>query len=156
MCIRDSDNNDPEQGLFENLTLGFETCEKPSLEIDRILVGGTPLGSDFFTWINDDINIDFTTLAFDPDGPGGLSDFDGDGFYDDLVGGDTINIQVEIVFACALPPDPSSVECGIIFCDFAQFYVQAERDCGQSFRACLLYTSPSPRDATLSRMPSSA
>ena len=27
---------------------------------------------------------------------------------------------------------------------------------GQSYRACLLYTSPSPRDATLSRMPSSA
>ena len=25
-----------------------------------------------------------------------------------------------------------------------------------SLRACLLYTSPSPRDATLSRMPSSA
>ena len=27
---------------------------------------------------------------------------------------------------------------------------------GRSFDACLLYTSPSPRDATLSRMPSSA
>ena len=27
---------------------------------------------------------------------------------------------------------------------------------GQVSRACLLYTSPSPRDATLSRMPSSA
>ena len=26
----------------------------------------------------------------------------------------------------------------------------------QVYRACLLYTSPSPRDATLSRMPSSA
>ena len=26
----------------------------------------------------------------------------------------------------------------------------------QSIKACLLYTSPSPRDATLSRMPSSA
>ena len=26
----------------------------------------------------------------------------------------------------------------------------------QHFEACLLYTSPSPRDATLSRMPSSA
>ena len=26
----------------------------------------------------------------------------------------------------------------------------------QQFKACLLYTSPSPRDATLSRMPSSA
>ena len=27
---------------------------------------------------------------------------------------------------------------------------------GKGFSACLLYTSPSPRDATLSRMPSSA
>ena len=27
---------------------------------------------------------------------------------------------------------------------------------GKHFNACLLYTSPSPRDATLSRMPSSA
>ena len=27
---------------------------------------------------------------------------------------------------------------------------------GETFEACLLYTSPSPRDATLSRMPSSA
>ena len=27
---------------------------------------------------------------------------------------------------------------------------------GSRFHACLLYTSPSPRDATLSRMPSSA
>ena len=31
----------------------------------------------------------------------------------------------------------------------------AERD-GNNYRNCLLYTSPSPRDATLSRMPSSA
>ena len=28
--------------------------------------------------------------------------------------------------------------------------------CSQSIYSCLLYTSPSPRDATLSRMPSSA
>ena len=28
--------------------------------------------------------------------------------------------------------------------------------CKESFESCLLYTSPSPRDATLSRMPSSA
>ena len=27
---------------------------------------------------------------------------------------------------------------------------------GRSLKGCLLYTSPSPRDATLSRMPSSA
>ena len=29
-------------------------------------------------------------------------------------------------------------------------------DSGALYRTCLLYTSPSPRDATLSRMPSSA
>ena len=29
-------------------------------------------------------------------------------------------------------------------------------DCDTTYTACLLYTSPSPRDATLSRMPSSA
>ena len=29
-------------------------------------------------------------------------------------------------------------------------------DSGDFFHVCLLYTSPSPRDATLSRMPSSA
>ena len=30
------------------------------------------------------------------------------------------------------------------------------RTFGQTVKSCLLYTSPSPRDATLSRMPSSA
>ena len=30
------------------------------------------------------------------------------------------------------------------------------RECGPGVTVCLLYTSPSPRDATLSRMPSSA
>ena len=29
-------------------------------------------------------------------------------------------------------------------------------ECGTLVKSCLLYTSPSPRDATLSRMPSSA
>jgi len=129
-----SDNTDPVNGLFEDITIGFETCEKPSLEVGRIIVGGTPLGSDYFTWVNDDINIDFTTLSFDPDGPGGLSDADGDGFYDDIIGGDTLNIQVELEFSCTAPPDPSSVNCGVIFCEFAQFYVEARRDCGQTFK----------------------
>ena len=32
----------------------------------------------------------------------------------------------------------------------------ADRLPGESAKDCLLYTSPSPRDATLSRMPSSA
>ena len=35
-------------------------------------------------------------------------------------------------------------------------YVLVQKDFWISYRNCLLYTSPSPRDATLSRMPSSA
>ena len=35
-------------------------------------------------------------------------------------------------------------------------YYYLMRDLIEQYRNCLLYTSPSPRDATLSRMPSSA
>ena len=38
---------------------------------------------------------------------------------------------------------------------FARFYAEMDRNLTR-LRTCLLYTSPSPRDATLSRMPSSA
>ena len=38
--------------------------------------------------------------------------------------------------------------------DKANFYITDIEDAG--INTCLLYTSPSPRDATLSRMPSSA
>ena len=56
----------------------------------------------------------------------------------------------------------------IIFDDFREAYywlrqntpedakVMSWWDYGYQITACLLYTSPSPRDATLSRMPSSA
>ena len=37
-----------------------------------------------------------------------------------------------------------------------QIYGYDLEQLGQLFEHCLLYTSPSPRDATLSRMPSSA
>ena len=40
--------------------------------------------------------------------------------------------------------------------EFRQEIIYYEFDKGQSPETCLLYTSPSPRDATLSRMPSSA
>ena len=41
--------------------------------------------------------------------------------------------------------------------DVVDFEVQVEAEREQTHpRICLLYTSPSPRDATLSRMPSSA
>ena len=40
--------------------------------------------------------------------------------------------------------------------ELALYNFQQQQEQGSSLAACLLYTSPSPRDATLSRMPSSA
>ena len=73
-------------------------------------------------------------LTSDPDGIGvGITDADGDGFFDDLPGGRMMTVQVELDFVCALPPDPGSIACTSIDCSFAQFYVRAKRDCGQDF-----------------------
>ena len=45
--------------------------------------------------------------------------------------------------------DLGSKRIGVSICDEKQLIATP-------FKTCLLYTSPSPRDATLSRMPSSA
>ena len=54
-------------------------------------------------------------------------------------------------FACNYNPDAN---CGNASCDYVPVNI-CGNPCEQTY-ACLLYTSPSPRDATLSRMPSSA
>ena len=56
-------NSDPKNGLFTELTFGFETCEKPSLDISNVLLNGMPLPDTCYSWINDDINIDLTDLS---------------------------------------------------------------------------------------------
>lgn len=43
-------------------------------------------------------NIRFNTLATDPDGPGGLDDLDGDGFFDDLAVGESTTIRIAIEY----------------------------------------------------------
>lgn len=48
----------------------------------------------------------FTT---DPDGPGGLDDLDGDGYYDDLAPGETINLDWMVQFDCGTTCGRNSV-----------------------------------------------
>lgn len=60
--------------------------------LNNIRVGSTTVPSSRVTWTASPIlmNIDLNDLfTSDPDGPGGLSDVDGDGFFDDLLGGGT-------------------------------------------------------------------
>jgi len=130
-----SDQSDPLSGRFTDMKIGFETCNKPSLEISGIRIGGNPIALGAYTWVNDDLVIDFTNLSVDADGGAqGLSDIDGDGFFDDLAGGDTLKVEIDMAYSCTTPPDPGSIVCGVINCDFAQFFVDANRDCGQAFK----------------------
>ena len=53
----------------------------------------------------------------------------------------------------------SHTVCGIVTEEFLEFALSKGNDLitpAPQYNFCLLYTSPSPRDATLSRMPSSA
>ena len=52
--------------------------------------------------------------------------------------------------------DHSSLEETKLIGEVTPEMLQTESWIGAEFKPCLLYTSPSPRDATLSRMPSSA
>ena len=111
-------------GIFTDLTFGFETCDQSALDISKVSIGGTEIGSENYEWIGSDLDIDLTTMTSDPDGTNnGITDADGDGFYDDLPGGRMITVRVELDFICALPPDPGSISCSSIDCSFAQFYV---------------------------------
>ena len=55
----------------------------------------------------------------------------------------------------AFDPSSAAESLGMVLLDGNALSTQIG-DLGSFFITCLLYTSPSPRDATLSRMPSSA
>ena len=76
---------------------GFLTAEN-GYTITAFNIGGVniPATSSVIDLNN---NPGFTT---DPDGPGGLEDFDGDGFFDDLALTESVEISVEYNFDCSL------------------------------------------------------
>ena len=62
----------------------------------------------------------------------------------------TDTVDFEFVYAILAAADPSTLE------DPITNHQETEEVFVRRLKDCLLYTSPSPRDATLSRMPSSA
>ena len=68
---------------------------------------------------------------------------------------DRIKTRHNILFGAS--SDRLSEEAAYVVLDAAQFLLRNKRQTARiEGHTCLLYTSPSPRDATLSRMPSSA
>lgn len=102
-------NTDTDQNKYTDLSVGFETCETENLAITQVMVGTNMLPVNTFSWVGDDLNIDFSALpvGMDLDGPGGLEDLDGDGIFDDIAGGTTIPISLFLGVACGVDlPDP--------------------------------------------------
>ena len=66
------------------------------------------------------------------------------------------NPKIEFLYPIELAKDTVLVELeGIVVAEDCEYLVQIE-SYGKRVYACLLYTSPSPRDLSTSRMPSSA
>jgi len=124
---------DSATGIFTDVIFGFQTCQQSALDISQVTIGGGAIAANNYAWTNTDLRIDLTGLTIDPDGPGGITDADGDGFFDDLPGGEMITVQVELEYICALPDDPSALTCTSLNCTFEDLYVEAKRDCGQPF-----------------------
>jgi len=131
-------NIDTDQNVYTDVQLGFQTCDKPNLDVTEVRVNGYVLPDSTFSWVGDDINIDLTTNM---DSTIGLSDYDMDGFYDDLPGGDSISAVVEISVVCGLE---EANDCATIMCDAVQFYVEAKTNCGNTFK-----DFPAPDDFNL-------
>ncbi len=89
----------PAQSLIKNLSLGIGLSSTFSLQDNAFTITGIRIaGVDIqnFQAMN---ALDFTS---DPDGPGGLSDADGDGIFDDLALGRSVEVTAFYTFNCSL------------------------------------------------------
>jgi len=128
-------NTPTDQNNYTDLIVGFETCEAANLGITGVEVGGIALPATAYGWVGDDLFVDFTGITFDPDSGVGLEDIDGDGNFDDLVGGATVDVTMFIGVVCGVgESDPASESCPGNNCPFSQFYVEAKTNCGTSFK----------------------
>lgn len=116
-------NVDTDATVYEDVTIGFQTCDKPNLEVTGVTINGITLPDSLYSWVGDDINIDFTKNTLTTLG---LADYDSDTFYDDLPGGNSINAIVEIGIVCGIN---TSEDCVAIICKDVQFYVDAKTNC---------------------------
>ncbi len=131
-------NTDTDQNKYTDVSAGFETCETENLALTQVMVGTTLLPISTFSWVGDDLLVDFSALpaGVDIDGTGGLEDLDGDGVFDDLAGGASLTLSMFLGVECGVDiPDPSSSVCPSNDCPFTQFYISGSTNCGNAFKS---------------------
>ena len=112
----------PGSGGLNNLLVktgfGFNAC----VALSNFHIEGNPITDSL---ISDGNILDFNNLSFDPDGPGGLSDLNGDGHFTDLAVGDTVFIKMDLAF------DPACVsECSSYFSNYLRVGMEFGNQCG--------------------------
>jgi len=124
--IDNNGNTDPVRGLWQEVKLGFQICEADAFDAVDVRINGASLPPGTFYYNNFDFVVDATQfpLGFDPDPGTGFEDLDGDGFFDDLPGGATVNLEIEAAIKCQ---DPQQIAgCAAIDCEFRQVFMVGE------------------------------
>jgi gliding motility-associated-like protein len=89
----------PAQSLIKNLSLGIGLSNAFLLQDNAFTITGIRIAGVNISNFQAMNSLTFTT---DPDGPGGLSDADGDGVFDDLALGQSVEITAFYTFNCSL------------------------------------------------------
>ncbi len=125
-----SANSDPLNGLWEDLIIKYNTCSGGNIELISVVVNGVAAPSSIFDLTNGVVTLDLTNNTSDFDGPGGITDEDNDGIYDDLPGGNSIVVMTVLDIGCAM----EGADCGSVGCSISNIEVNGKRNCGQDFQ----------------------
>ncbi|MCB0694421.1 MAG: hypothetical protein H6568_03715 [Lewinellaceae bacterium] len=129
-----SQQANPVTGLFEDMLLTFNACDSAGMVVNQIRVGPEgnemALPSGIISYQGSrGLQVNLRDLDFNPDGSGGLIDSDGDGYYDDLAGGDTIRFVLEYAVNC-----PEILQgCFQVACRVENVRVEGLRHCKRVF-----------------------
>jgi len=91
----DYDNNNRWGNSFYNQKL-YSNFKIGGTDVSADITDWTPASASYVASPTKVLNPD--VLTADPDGPGGLSDVDGDGKFDDIAPGDTIVVEFDVTF----------------------------------------------------------
>ncbi|HMR90066.1 MAG TPA: hypothetical protein PKD51_18015, partial [Saprospiraceae bacterium] len=125
-----SANVNPVDGLWNDVVIKMNACLAGNLDIVNVTLNGVNLSPSMYNIVSSTISIDSKLFTSDIDGPGvGLEDLDGDGFFDDLPGGQTVNLVYELEIGCS-----QQLGCTALGCNITNIEVNGKRNCGQTFQ----------------------
>ena len=126
-----SNRTDPLRGRILNFEGGIQICEGDAFEaVSAEIVGGSAFAASDLYFDGTYFMASALNFTADPDGAGGLSDTDGDGFFDDLPGGESITIRYVAAIKCQSGPISG---CADIDCEANSAKIKGERNCGDPF-----------------------